>query len=181
MNAPAMIGRLNADGTITATFLGDNRYPMMTGWLLGAHYTDPATIDALVGLGALAELGAAIGAPPDGADPDAEDADGFRRWCLLAAVPTPAAPVELATWPREAARLGCRHIFLWDGAAWLWATVMHPRTNPHAGPWYRLTVDPRQCEQVTNTPIAGPPRTPTSPAVTATQPPRGRTRAKCAA
>jgi hypothetical protein len=56
-----MIGKLEADGTVTAIYCHWDGYAEGVGLMLMKHYQDVAKIDALMELGDLSSLGADIG------------------------------------------------------------------------------------------------------------------------
>lgn len=72
MSTRCMIGRANADGTITGIYCHYDGYLERVGRILAKHYTDAAKVDALMALGDISSLGAEIGekhdfrARPDG-------------------------------------------------------------------------------------------------------------------
>lgn len=156
---PGMIGRLNPDGSITASYVHSTD---SVGWLLATHYTDPVKVDQLIALEGLSELGIAIGEPHDFYAPGEHDAAYHRRWCLSYLRDRDdhntarAHIVDLATWAVTSAGHGAGVVFLWDGSTWLSAGIengsMMPYSQlPYFGPWSRLSVDG---DQVSNTPTA---------------------------
>lgn len=61
MSTRSMIGRLNADGTITGIYCHSDGYLSHVGRILAEHYTDAAKVDALMSLGDLSVLDKEIG------------------------------------------------------------------------------------------------------------------------
>ena len=61
MGTRSMIGKLEADGTVTAIYCHWDGYAEGVGHTLMKHYRDVAKIDALMALGDLSSLGAEIG------------------------------------------------------------------------------------------------------------------------
>lgn len=61
MSTRSLIGRANADGTITYIYCHYDGYPSGVGAMLATHWTDPAKVDALIELGDISVLGEVIG------------------------------------------------------------------------------------------------------------------------
>jgi len=61
MGTRSMIGKLEADGTVTAIYCHWDGYAEGVGLMLMKHYRDVAKIDALMSLGDLSSLGSEIG------------------------------------------------------------------------------------------------------------------------
>jgi hypothetical protein len=61
MGTRSMIGKLEADGTVTAIYCHWDGYAEGVGLMLMKHYRDVAKVDALMALGDLSSLGAEIG------------------------------------------------------------------------------------------------------------------------
>lgn len=67
MGTHALIGRLNADGTVTSIYLHWDGHPGRAGCTLLQHYSTPTRVAALLALGDLSQLHPSI--DPPGATP----------------------------------------------------------------------------------------------------------------
>lgn len=65
MSTRCLIGRMNADGTVTSIYCHSDGYPEYTGKMLTEHYRDDAKVDALLALGNLSILKPEIGQKHD--------------------------------------------------------------------------------------------------------------------
>ena len=77
MATRSMIGKLEADGTVTAIYCHWDGYPESVGLMLMKHYRDVAKIDAMMALGDLSSLGPEIGEKHPFSRHDARIADGI--------------------------------------------------------------------------------------------------------
>lgn len=80
MGTRSMISQLQADGTYRAIYCHWDGNPAFNGKILIEHYSDPATLDALLALGALSSLGHEVGTQPI----DRNDEENLRtnRQCV---------------------------------------------------------------------------------------------------
>lgn len=78
MATRSLIGKQNADGTITNIYCHFDGYPEHNGKILQEHYSTPVGVDQLMALGNLSVLAEQIG--------DKQDFNNYttrnRNWCL---------------------------------------------------------------------------------------------------
>ena len=78
MATRSLIGKQNADGTITNIYCHFDGYPEHNGVILQEHYSTPAKVDQLLALGNLSILGELIG--------EKQEFDNYHKrnnnWCL---------------------------------------------------------------------------------------------------
>ena len=147
MSTRGMIGRQNADGTITAIYSHCNNYTEANGWLLSTHYTDPAKVDALIALECVSEVGLDIGEQHDYRSDDRVTPGGWRKWCLSFYRDRNETDImsEIVTresWPAIATQMDSEMVFLWTGTHWQCAAVHGYHEHSRFGAWYRLVPTP---------------------------------------
>lgn len=77
MATRSLIGKQNADGTITKIYCHWDGYPEHNGMILTQFYNTPAKVDELLALGNLSVLGSSIGEKQD-----FDDIDHTKDWCV---------------------------------------------------------------------------------------------------
>ncbi|ARJ65993.1 hypothetical protein WV31_10175 [Magnetospirillum sp. ME-1] len=84
MSTRSLIGRENADGTVSYIYCHYDGYLSGVGTTLLAHWVDPAKVDELIALGDLSALGASIGEkhPFDRWALPEEEREKVKGWCL---------------------------------------------------------------------------------------------------
>lgn len=80
MGTRSGIGRLNADGTVTAIYCHWDGYVSSVGDKLHEHYTDPAKVGALMALGSISSLGPEIGEQHPFDKPFDRGHEGLNEW-----------------------------------------------------------------------------------------------------
>ena len=84
MSTRSLIGRENADGTVSGIYCHFDGYPDGVGATLSAHWTDPGKVDALLALGDVSVLGEELGEkhPFDSFLYTEEEKARFAGWTL---------------------------------------------------------------------------------------------------
>lgn len=150
MSTRGMIGKLNADGTITAIYSHSNNYAEANGWLLSTHYADSVLVDQLLALEAICEVGLVIGEKHPYRDQARVTPGGWLKQCLSfyrdrGEELVMSCTLTMAEWPSMADSYDSEMVFLWNGISWCCAAVRGVGDYAHFGPWYRLISDGDTC------------------------------------
>ena len=120
MSTISLIGRENADGTVTAIYCHWDGHPEHNGRILVNHYQDEEKISALLALGSLSILGPEIGEQTDCDKFDAKASTQCLAYGRDRGHPGHAACTYLGMTTLAHVDGGQRYVYVWSAGAW-WA------------------------------------------------------------
>lgn len=146
MSTRSLIGRQNADGSISAIYCHSDGYLEGVGQNLVQYWTDPAKVDALIQLGSLSSLGREIGEQHDfdsHSDWRTDDANTPRGkgWCLAYGRDRGEDNTEAVTYTsredfyRQGAEYWAEHLYLFADGQWWHHRPASAWANRDAEPW----------------------------------------------